>query len=216
MPPRIHPRKLLVEGATDKRVIPYLMEANGVAWESDGRPVVYIEPNNGIEALLKDGVIESELAASGLQALGVVIDANGDVRGRWNQIRGRCRNEFGWLPDEIPENGLDVGHPDGPRFGVWIMPDNRFCGMLEDFLIRLIPNESRPLYGLAESCVAEAARSGASFKDVHRRKAEIHTWLAWQEEPGKQLHEAVHHRVLDPEKPESRPFVDWFRRLFRV
>ena len=59
MPPRIHPRKLIVEGATDKRVIPYLMEANGVAWESDGRPVVYIEPNNGIEALLKDGVIES-------------------------------------------------------------------------------------------------------------------------------------------------------------
>ena len=96
------------------------------------------------------------------------------------------------------------------------MPDNRFRGMLEDFLIRLIPDEYGALYGLAQSCVAEAARNGASFKDTHMRKAEIHTWLAWQDEPGSQLHEAVKHRVLDPTKPESRAFVDWFRRLFGV
>ena len=54
------------------------------------------------------------------------------------------------------------------------------------------------------------------FKDVHKTKAVIHTWLAWQDEPGPQLHEAVKHRVLDPKKPESRAFVDWFRRLFGV
>ena len=107
-------------------------------------------------------------------------------------------------------------HGDGPRFGVWIMPDNRFHGMLEDLLIRLIPEESGLLYGLARNCVVEAARNGASFKDVHQTKAEIHTWLAWQDEPGAQLHEAVKHRVLDARKPESRPFVDWFRRLFCV
>ena len=70
------------------------MEANGVVWESDGHPVVHIAPNNGAEQLLKQGVIESELAASGLEALGVVIDANGDARRRWSQVRDRCRNEF--------------------------------------------------------------------------------------------------------------------------
>ena len=205
-----------MEGAKDLRVIPYLMEANGVVWVPDGDPVVHIAPNNGAEQLLKQGVIESELRASGLEALGVVIDANGDARRRWNQVRDRCRNEFDGLPDEIPEDGLKVNHRDGPRFGVWIMPDNRFCGMLEDFLIRLIPDELGPLYGLAQNCVAEAARNGASFKDVHKTKAEIYTWLAWQDEPGPQLHEAVKHRVLDPKKPESRAFVDWFRCLFGV
>lgn len=42
---RTQPRKLLVEGQTDKRVIPYLMEANGIAWEdADGNPIVAIEP----------------------------------------------------------------------------------------------------------------------------------------------------------------------------
>ena len=205
-----------MEGATELRVIPYLMEANGIAWGPRGDPVVHIAPNNGADQLLKRGVIESELAASGLEALGVVIDANGDAVRRWSQIRDRCSNEFDGLPDEIPENGLEVDHRDGPRFGVWIMPDNRFRGMLEDFLIRLIPDEYGALYGLAQSCVAEAARNGASFKDTHMRKAEIHTWLAWQDEPGSQLHEAVKHRVLDPTKPESRAFVDWFRRLFGV
>ena len=96
------------------------------------------------------------------------------------------------------------------------MPDNRFSGMLEDFLVRLIPDDSRDLYELAENCVAEAKRNGAPFGKAHRTKAEIHTWLAWQVEPDKQLHQAVDHRVLDPEKPESQPFVNWFRQLFDV
>ena len=169
-----------MEGAKDLRVIPYLMEANGVVWVPDVDPVVHIAPNNGAEQLLKKGVIESELRASGLEALGVVIDANGDARRRWSQVRDRCLNEFDGLPDEIPEEGLKVNHRDGPRFGVWIMPDNRFCGMLEDFLIRLIPDELGPLYGLAQNCVTEAARNGASFKDVHKTKAEnAGRRLAW-------------------------------------
>ena len=217
MSPRIHPRKLLVEGATERRVIPYLMEANGITWEPGGTPVVHIAPNNGADQLLKRGVIQSELAASGLEALGVVIDANGDAGRRWSQIRNRCPDELDELPNEIPEGGLNVCHRDGrPRFGVWIMPDNRFEGMLEDFLLRLIPDEHGTLYDLARSCVAEAACNGASFKGTHTKKAEIHTWLAWQDQPGSQLHEAVKHRVLDPTKPESHAFVDWFRRLFCV
>ena len=88
--------------------------------------------------------------------------------------------------------------------------------MLEDFVVQLIPDDSRDLYELASNCVAEAKRNGAPFRDVHERKAEIHTWLAWQDPPDLRLHEAVKGPVLDPTRPESRPFVDWFRRLFRV
>ena len=48
------------------------------------------------------------------------------------------------VPDNIPADRLEVVHPrGGPRFGVWTVPDNRFSGMLEDFLIRLIPGNSR-------------------------------------------------------------------------
>ena len=212
----IRPKKLLVEGDTDKRVVPFLMEANGVVWEAADQPVVYIEPYGGINDLLKPGVIESELKASGLEALGVMVDANGNAHNQWKRIRTRCHDQFDLLPQDIPAGGLDISHSDGPRFGVWIMPNNQFSGMLEDFLIQLIPDDSQRLYELAQNCVSEAARHAAPFKEVHKKKAEIHTWLAWQDEPGPQLHEAVHHRVLDPEKPESQSFVNWFRSLFDV
>ena len=202
-----------MEGATEQRVIPYLMEANGVTWER-GREPVDIDPGGGIPKLLKPGVIEAEIRASGLEALGLVVDANGDARGRWTQIRARCLKQFTSLPKRIPKGGLQAVHPTGPRFGVWIMPDNRFSGMLEDLLVGLIPNEGQPLYEFAKTCVEDAAAKGAPFKGVHRTKAEIHTWLAWQDEPGKQLHQAVDHRVLQPQRPESQTFVHWFRRLF--
>ena len=211
-----HPKKLLVEGEVDKRVIPYLMEANGVTWKVGDRHVVHIQSFGGVDELLKPGVIGAELQASKLEALGVLVDANGDALRRWDQIKDRICDQFGDLPDEIPESGLDVVHPVGPRFGIWIMPDNRFSGMLEDFLVRLIPENSRNLYELAENCVAEAERNGAPFRETHRTKAQVHTWLAWQDEPGKQLHQAVDHGVLKPDKPESQAFVKWFRQLFEV
>ena len=209
------PRRLLVEGGADKRVIPYLMEANGVEWPR-GREPVMIEAQGSVEEILGPGVIEAELRATGLEALGVMVDADSDAAARWAAIRTRCQSEFDDLPMVIPAGGLNALHATGTRFGVWIMPDNRLVGMLEDFLIRLLPAESDALFDLAKKCVSEASSSGAPFKEAHRTKAEIHTWLAWQDEPGKQLHEAVHHRVLDPGRPESGPFVKWFRALFGV
>lgn len=213
---RILPKKLLVEGDTDKRVMPFLLEANGVAWNPDGRPVVHIESCDGIEEMLKPGAIEGELAASGLEALGAVVDADGDAHQQWTRIRNRCQERLPPLPTAIPEEGLQVATGGGPRFGVWIMPDNRSTGMLEDFLAQLVPSTSKCLFALAQKCAEEAAERGAEFKPAHATKANVHTWLAWQDEPGKSLHQAVHHRVLDPEAAESKPFVRWFRRLFAV
>lgn len=131
-------------------------------------------------------------------------------------MRTRCSSELPDLPDRIPAEGLELAHSGGTRFGVWIMPDNRFEGMLEDLLVRLIPDESSALYKLARNCVAEARSERAPFKDVHERKAEVYTWLAWQAPPGLRLHEAVKHRVLDPTRPESGPFVKWFKSLYRL
>ena len=216
MPERKHPRKLLVEGDTDRSVIAGLMEANGVPWPDPPDSPVFIDSRGSVDEILKPGVLEAELGASELEALGVVVDANGDASTRWNRLRERCSSEFSDLPDQIPVEGLEVVHARGPRFGIWIMPDNRSTGMLEDWLVRLIPEASSPLYELARKCVSDSKRQGAPFKHVHRTKAEIHTWLAWQDEPGLRLYEAVVHRVLDPERPGSGQFVSWFTSLFRV
>ena len=211
MRPRVQPKRLLVEGDTDKRVIPYLMEANGVVWGAGDRPVVHIESYGGVDQMLKPGAIEGELSATDLEALGVVVDANGDARRQWARVRHLCQAQLPSLPSSLPAAGLQVTHTSGPRFGVWIMPDNRSQGMLEDLLVQLVPSESESLFDLAGRCVEEAADCGALFKPAQRTKAKVHTWLAWQDEPGRSLHQAVDHRVLDPTKEESKPFVRWFR-----
>ena len=214
---RNHPRKLLVEGETDKRVIPYVMEAHGVTWPIEPAEYpVFIEAYGSVDEILKAGVVEGEIRASGLEALGVVVDADGDAAARWEDLRTWCANEFTELPKKIPAAGLVVAHSGGPRFGIWIMPNNRFAGMLEDLLVQLIPDDSRNLYEFAQTCTRESRPRGAGYRDVHKRKAELHTWLAWQDPPGLQLHDAVQGQALDPTRPESRPFVKWFRDLFGV
>ena len=190
------------------------MEENGVEWGVDGRPTVHITASGSVGEILKPGVIEAELRASELEALGIVVDANGDADSRWNEIRNRCGAEFEQLPARIPADGLVCTHAEGARFGVWIMPNNRMSGMLEEFLIGLIPLDSQELLNFAKSCVASAREKGARFKDSQTRKAELHTWLAWQDEPGRQLHQAVNYRILDATSPNSAPFASWFRRLF--
>ena len=205
-----------MEGKTDRGVIAGLMEANGVPWPRPPASPVFIDARGSVDEILKPEVLKAELGASGLEALGVVVDANGNAADRWDDIRTWCNGEFKDLPDRIPAEGLAVVRPGGPRFGVWIMPNNRFTGMLEDWLVGLIPEGSGPLYELARRCVSEAKRQNARFKPVHRTKAEIHTWLAWQDEPGLRLYDAVKHGVLDPKQPGSEPFVQWFKGLFRL
>ncbi len=195
----------------------YLIEANGIRWgEKNEAPVVHIEPFGGIEALLEPGEIEMQLKASGLQALGILVDADTDAARRWQQVLPRLGTRFGDLPARIPDEGLVVKDADGLRLGVWLMPDNRSPGMMETFLAHLRPQENAPLLAFVEEALAAAKGHGAPCKDVHADKAKIHTWLAWQDPPGLQLHTAVLTRVLEPQSPQAKPFVDWFRALFAL
>lgn len=217
MPKRIHSKKLLVEGAEDKRVIPELIEANGIIWgETANDAIVYIEEFGGISTLFKPGVIESQLKASGLEIMGIIVDANSSAEKRYHQIRDRCIAQFPDIPKKLPQNGLILTNKDGVKLGVWLMPDNQSHGMLETFLMFLAPNADDPVVAFAEKASKKALDLGAPYKTVHGEKAKIHTWLAWQDEPGAQLHQAVKMHVLNPLSPYAAPFVDWFRRLFEV
>ena len=214
---RNSPRKLLVEGEEDKRVIPYLMEANGIHWgKTSDTPVVEIKECNGFESMVAADVIETELKASGLEALGIIADANNDAGNRWRSLRNRCRGSFPEIPDKLPAAGLIHESETGLKLGVWLMPDNRSHGMMETFLTYLVPDDSNPVLKHAESARDEARALGATYKNVHADKAKIHTWLAWQNPPGQQLHSAVMQRLLDPCSPHAAAFVGWFRSLFGV
>jgi hypothetical protein len=206
---------MLVEGDDDKRVLPYFMEAF-IPWgKTESEWPVRIEQFGGIENVLKPGVIEAELKASGLVSLGIVVDANDDPLDRWRRIRARCIGEFPSFPEGVDPNGLILENESGLRLGVWLMPDNKARGMLETFLSLFVPPTAEPLWQFAKECCVGCQGHQAPFKAAHLDKAHIHTWLAWQDPPGQSLHLAVMARTLTPGSPNADAFVGWFRKLYR-
>lgn len=224
-------RRLLVEGAEDKRVIPELIEqAAGLRWGERNQPtlvdIAVADPDGtgrsdhagGVERLLAPGYIATEYKTARLQALGVVLDADDDPAARWRQLCG-CDLPFAAeLPPAPPEDGLVLQPKSGgPRFGVWMMPDNSTRGMLETFLLALRPdNPDQALWQWADEVVAQAQQKGALFKSAHHDKARVHTFLAWQDPPGRQLHQALQQRLLNPKAALAQRFVGWFRQLYQV
>jgi hypothetical protein len=212
----IHQNVLLVEGKQEVRVIPELIEANGVDWGARNNPVVYLRDCDGYGMIVDADVISTELQASGLSALGIMIDADDNLNGRWQSIRNVCLKSIPDIPEDLPENGLIHHAPNEVKFGIWIMPDNRMRGMLETFLAYLLPDGNEPLWQFARETTKQAKNKGALFTDAHYDKANIYTWLSWQDPPGRQLHQAAMERILNPQHPNAQKFVTWFKTLYNL
>ena len=149
--------------------------------------------------------------------VGVVIDADTDLKSRWQSLRDRLiRVGYQAVPDNPTPDGTILDPPPGillPRMGIWIMPDNQTKGILEDFLRFLVPTGSQ-LFNHVQSSVAAIPEEERRFNLLAEPKAIIHTWLAWQEDPGKPLGTAITARFLDPHVAQADVLVSWLNRLF--
>lgn len=214
---RQHEKVLLVEGAEDQRVIPELVEANGIQWGDREKDwIVQIKSMDGVENLLNKQRINVHLKSSALKVLGIILDADDEPADRWQSMRNCLLERYPEIPEELPATGLIHGNPGEIKVGVWMMPDNRERGMLETFLQFLLPESGKELWTFSEQSCRQAKESGASFKDCHLDKAKIHTWLAWRNPPGRQLHNAITERILSPASPQAAVFMRWFQDLFQV
>lgn len=206
-------KKLIVEGEQDKRVIPEFIEAKGIPWgEKRKEAIVDIEVYGGNQFIDSD-FIATELKASGLTHLGLIVDADDNPSGCWESIRNSCLKSMPEFPKKLPSTGL-IHEINGIKFGVWIMPDNQQEGMLETFLSYMVEDKNEPIWQYAQGVVKEAKNKGAAFKDSHFDKANIYTFLAWQDEPGRQLHQAIKERILNPKHPKAEMFFNWFKALY--
>ena len=136
------------------------------------------------------------MKVSGIESIGVVIDADdAAAASRWQSIRAMLRNIGYAHVDSDPDLKGTVVHADGlPAVGVWIMPDNSLGGALEDFVARLIPSGDM-LWPKAQNCVASIEPEARLF--TNESKAVMHTWLAWQQEPGVLMGSALKRQYLD-------------------
>lgn len=204
---------LLVEGNDDRHVVWHLCAEHAL-------PETFtVEMAEGITELL-DG-LTTRIRAPGLRVLGVMVDADENITARWQAIRGRLQDRgklqglaYTTVPAAPPAGGWISAEPDRPRVGFWIIPDNTSAGMLEDFAARLIPNDD-PLLTRAKAILDELEQGRLNrYSLAHRPKALIHTWLAWQEEPGQPLGTAITKQSLRHNAPLALAFVDWLKRLF--
>src|SRR5438105_12212511 len=106
-------RRLLAEGSNDFHVIAALLKYHDIPQDID----FPVPESRGVEALLRD--LRSELAASELQILGLVIDANSDIQERWGTTRRRFyASGYDALPETPDPNGTIIHQADRPSVGV--------------------------------------------------------------------------------------------------
>ena len=200
---------LLVEGTDDEHVIMHICGNRGVQHLDE------IAPQGGVERLLDSFPVR--LKESDLGVLGIVLDADTDLQGRWGSLRHRLvQAGYTGVPELPAPDGTILPAPPNtllPRFGVWLMPDNQSKGVLEDFLRFLVPTGS-PLFEHVKSSVASIPEGERRFSQLAEPKALIHTWLAWQQEPGKPLGTAITAKFLDANVAQVDVLVAWLKELF--
>jgi hypothetical protein len=125
--------------------------------------------------------------------------------------------EFGYseISEKPVENGLILESEDFlPKLGIWVMPNNKLLGKIEDFIRLLVAKEKENLWQIVEKSVNEIPNEHKLFAEKDISKAQIHTFLAWQEEPGRPMGESITRRYFQPDAPDAQNFVNWLKRLF--
>jgi hypothetical protein len=196
-------RVLLVEGQDDLHVVYHLRRTDSQM------PPFCIRSKGGIDDLLRG--IRGEVLTEDRAAVGVLVDANDDLRSRWQAVAYRLRDAGITPPVDPDPNGTII---DGiPRVGIWLMPDNESPGELEDFVARMIPCDDA-VWPLSRHYIDGIPATHRRFKQGKILRAEVHAWLAAREEP-RRMGSAIGAGDLDVDGEVSQKFVSWLRELFK-
>jgi hypothetical protein len=198
---------LVVEGPDDKHVFWAILARHQF------EPKFAIRDEGGFETLIARVAIYLK-PGTDVERFGIVVDADDDVLARWQEIRRVLeRSGYRGVPESMDPAGTLIEQNEAPTVGVWIMPNNHVPGMLEDYVSFLVPPGDM-LYDRACRCVDEIPDAERRFAAHHVSKARIHTWLAWQDDPGTPLGQAITKRYLDADSPHVGALLSWLRRLF--
>ena len=216
------PQQLIVEGKDDLYSILHLLRRTGVLQKeaTEQSSPIEIIPVNSKRRLIDD--IRTRWKQAGVKSIGYVLDADdaaSELKGvvpTWDAIRHRLTQIPVDSETSISIHGFtgQVG-TEGPRIGIWIMPDNQRDGAIEDFLISLI-DPLDLLFRFASEKTAEAGNLAVDdkFRDSDFGKAVLSCWLAWCDDPGKPYgHAMLAGRFSVSTEPATR-FIDWIRKLY--
>jgi hypothetical protein len=111
------------------------------------------------------------------------------------------------------QGGYYFTHSDGlSDFGLWVMPNNQNDGFIEDFIKGSIAANQKTL--LAEAVASVGKLKAPLFQTIHRSKADVATWMAWQKVPGQALHGVVGGKSVDFTSGVAKELMDWMNKIY--
>lgn len=216
-------QRILVEGADFHLLVQICLNAGieglprGFASKTDfEKDFVVTQKKVGKREVVKE--ISPAVKSSDITHLGIVVDADDSAQSTWQSIRAVLEKlDYHDLPAAPRPDGIVVQSsiPHYPHVGIWIMPDNENHRAIEDFFLALVDPDDKRM-NKAKATVSEVIESNLNlFSETTRSKADVHTWLAWQEEPGRSMGIAVKSGLLNLEHDLAKRFVGWFTRTFQ-
>ena len=196
-------KKILVEGNDDFHTIMALCQKFKIQENFD------IIDCKGIDTLFAE--LPVRLKQPEIDTLAIIVDADTEINSRWDTIKSIFLKSGIIIPNEINSNGLILKSED-ITIGVWVMPNNKLNGMLEDFISFLIPEEDK-LLPIAQQSLELIENSNLNkYIPSHKSKALIHSWLAWQESPGTQ---AITKKFLTTDEATCQKLIVWLQTVFQ-
>jgi hypothetical protein len=211
---------LLVEGTNDERFFKMLLKKNSLE-----KVVTACPPKNiGGSYNGKQGVITflpsilMQLNDGSLKKLGLVVDCDTDQDGgglqrTLSQISEKLESyNYEKTATALQTGGFVFKNTDGlPDVGVWIMPDNKNEGALEDWISQLTSSNQTALFKHASETVDKLPTP--LFSTTKKIKSQVATWLAWQDRPGEGLYYTIEGNLLDESKPLYSDFLKWINNV---
>lgn len=228
---------IVVEGEADRQVIECLCQVIDISPQIKVFPpkdltlLELAELDNGVSHVKnsKTGVYNilasllKRLEQGDIENLAIIVDADqtGHHSGGFNQTLEQIKQRLSPYQLTDSSNGLIFTHPQGGLpIGVWIMPNNQQDGMIESWLADCIHDDEKTLFEKAKISTPQIAEK-PKFAEYHRTKAEVATWLAWQQKPNIGLysafirHKKTHHPLLlNTQSAAYQNLVSWLHRIF--
>ena len=202
-------RVVVVEGETDRHFVSHFLDANGLK--------LNVEVTKRVGTLLKD--IGPRLKGEP-ERIGFVFDANGNPDDRWGEVRSKIVDVVSELEKHIPKkpsSGEVWATNLGSFVGMWMMPDNKSAGELEDLIFKMI--DDGDCWKHAREYVEKLPAKERRFPKNKTKKAMVHAWLAVQKKPGGPpgavIKKAMDDGYINTNTPEAQSFRDWLQRLAR-
>ncbi|EPC9414987.1 DUF3226 domain-containing protein [Klebsiella variicola] len=220
---------LLVEGSNDKAFFEKICKKHGLNYTVQvSNPVDFVPSGKG-GFNSKQGVINSlktllpllEDADSAINKIAIILDADvtGDNNGGFSsaikQIEVKAE-EFKYNKHTHCNPGIEFKHSDKNMhaLGVWVMPDNKSDGTIENWIKDKIIESERELFNHA--CDVVSKLPVTKFSDNSIAKAELATWLSWQNQPGRTVAYTLKddNELIDINDVKYQGFISWLTRFF--